>query len=98
MSVLSVFRQISVFLLCAVTGLLHAQQPWSAIDSPVTETLWGVAFGNQFVAVGEHGSIATSPDGLTWTARNSGTDKWLLAVTWSPTLRQFVVVGDGGTI
>ena len=44
----------------------------------------------------ERGTILSSPDGVTWTARASGTDRWLLAVDWAPGL--FVAVGDGGTI
>lgn len=83
----------------ALVSSLPAQQPWSGAESPVTATLWGIAASDtQFVAVGEAGTILTSPDGRTWTARISGTDTWFLGAAWSPTLRQFIVVGDAGTI
>ena len=75
-----------------------AQQPWINASSPTTQTLWGVASGDtQFVAVGEGGTILTSPDGIEWTLRTSGTSRWLLAA-WSPVRNLFVVVGDAGTI
>lgn len=92
------FRRCALAAL-ALTVPLLAQQPWSPATSPASQTLWGIAHGNnRFVAVGEAGTILTSPDGLAWTARASGTDKWLLGVTFSPTLDTFVVVGDAGTI
>ena len=37
-----------------------------------------VLSGTQFVAVGDAGTILTSPDGITWTARTSGTGNTLL--------------------
>ncbi len=46
--------------------------------------------------MGGGGTILTSPDGITWTSRTSGTTQSLLAATWSGT--QFCVVGGGGTI
>ena len=49
-----------------------------------------------FVAVGFSGTILTSPDGITWTTRTSGTTYGLNGVTWSGT--QFVAVGFSGTI
>ena len=84
---------------CLLSPLAHAQQPWTAAESPTTQTLWGVASGDSvFVAVGEGGTILTSPDGVAWTARVSGTSRWLLAATWAPTVKTFVVVGEAGTI
>lgn len=89
----------ALFCVFSLVTSLHAQQPWSPADSPATHTLWGIAASDtHFVAVGEAGAILTSPDGLAWTTRISGTDTWLLAATWSPTLKTFVVVGDAGTI
>jgi hypothetical protein len=58
--------------------------------------------GNQFVAVGEspyisgyfiNAPILTSPDGVNWTARDSGTEQDLLSVTWGG--ERFVAVGKG---
>jgi hypothetical protein len=57
----------------------------------------GVAYGNgTFVAVGWFGTILTSPDGVTWTARALGTSGWLEGVTYGNGL--FVAVGYTGTI
>jgi hypothetical protein len=56
-----------------------------------------VTYGNgTFVAVGEGGTILTSPDGVSWTARTSGTSNWLDGVAYGNGL--FVAVGDRGTI
>ncbi len=49
-----------------------------------------------FVAVGERGTILTSPDGVSWTARASGTDEWLWGVAYGN--GRFVAVGGGGAI
>jgi uncharacterized delta-60 repeat protein len=94
------FRRCGLLLvLLCVIRFGFAQQPWSAAESPTTQTLWGIASGDTlFVAVGEGGTILTSPDGVVWTTRASGTNRWLLAATWSPTVKSFVVVGDAGTI
>jgi hypothetical protein len=47
----------------------------------------------QYVTVGDFGFLATSPDGITWTKRNSGITEHLYAAVWTGT--QFVVVGSG---
>jgi len=53
----------------------------------------GIAFGNSiYVAVGSTGYIATSPDGITWTERSSGTSAKLNHVAFGDGL--FVVAGD----
>jgi len=49
-----------------------------------------------FVAVGDNGTILTSPDGTTWAKRNSGTSNDLYGVTYGNGL--FVAVGQSGTI
>jgi hypothetical protein len=59
--------------------------------------LGGVAYGNGlFVAVGWNGAILTSPDGVTWTQRTSGTGNGLNGVAYGN--GRFVAVGRGGTI
>jgi hypothetical protein len=59
--------------------------------------LRGVAYGDGlFVAVGNDGTILTSPDGVNWTVQTSGTDHSLHGVTYGNGL--FVAVGDNGTI
>jgi hypothetical protein len=48
------------------------------------------------VAVGKDGTILTSPDGVSWTARTSGTSKSLSGVAYGN--GTFVAVGGGGAI
>jgi hypothetical protein len=61
--------------------------------SNLSRVVWS---GNQFVAVGDAGTIATSPDGVSWTSRAAGTSNNLSYIIWSGS--QFVVVGGAGTI
>lgn len=76
-----------------VTGM-----PATARTSGTENGLNGVAWsGTQFVAVGEGGTVLTSPDGVTWTSRSSGTANSLLGVAWSGV--KFVAVGgNSGTV
>lgn len=48
------------------------------------------------VAVGDQGTILTSPDGLSWSLQTFNTTKALNRVIWANS--QFVAVGDGGTV
>jgi hypothetical protein len=58
---------------------------------------YGLTFANNtFVAVGELGMILTSPNGLKWVERFSGTDAWLSDIAYGKD--SFVAVGDGGVI
>jgi hypothetical protein len=52
--------------------------------------------GDQFVAVGSSGALATSPDGASWTARASGVTGTLRGAATS--LSALVVVGDEGAV
>ncbi len=68
--------------------------PVTSRTSGTTQNLFGVAWsGTQFVAVGNSGTILTSPNGIAWTTRTSGTTNNLVDVAWSGT--QFVAVGGG---
>lgn len=73
---------------------------WARVNVPSTQWLRGVCWRSSgagaglFVAVGEGGLIATSPDGLAWTARASGVATALNRVT--ATYAGFVAVGDAG--
>ncbi len=59
--------------------------------------LSGITYGNGiFVAVGYSGTILTSPDGVTWTPKTSGTDYGLQGVAYGNST--FVAVGEFGTI
>ena len=88
---------------CAVlagtaSGLLvrsaNGQQQWTQAAAPTSQDLWSVCYGDRYVAVGIGGTILTSPDGQTWTAQQSGTANWLVAVRWDG--RQYLAVGDQG--
>ncbi len=64
---------------------------------PTNETLNDVAYsGSLAVAVGTHGTIMTSSDGITWTRRPIPVVTNLNAVTWTGT--EWVVVGDAGLV
>jgi fibronectin type 3 domain-containing protein len=52
--------------------------------------------GTQFVAVGQNGYIQTSPNGVAWTKRTSGTNYPLFGIAGSST--KLVAVGDLGNI
>src|SRR5205823_14385633 len=64
---------------------------------PTTNFLRSVSFGTGlYVAVGDSGTIVTSPDAFNWTVRNSGTARTLRAITYTGS--RFIAGGDGATI
>jgi hypothetical protein len=65
----------------------------AGIITGLEDVVWS---GSLFVAVGYGGKIVTSPDGITWTTRNSGTTQRLNGVYWDGS--RFLAVGDGATI
>ena len=78
-------------------SLLPAQSTWAQIPRTVSANLWGTCYGGgQFVAVGERGTILTSPDGLAWTPRTSGTTAWLTSVAYG--FNHYLAVGADRTI
>jgi PAS domain S-box-containing protein len=65
---------------------------WSNRVSGTEDFLSGVTYGNnQFVAVGAVGTIVTSPDGIAWTNRTSGTARG----PWWHRLREQPVCSGG---
>jgi uncharacterized delta-60 repeat protein len=92
------FPLLLAAVLVLVGGLpLRAQDTWFPAFSATTQNLWHVAHGGgQFIAVGEGGTILTSPDGTAWTNRVSGNALWLVAAGYGD--GRFIVVGDRGTI
>ena len=95
-------KLIAVLLVCI--GLLRLSVTANPLDNwnwryplPQGNSLSDVAYGAaKYVAVGDFGTIVSSPDGLTWTQQNSDTLAALHAVTFADGL--FVAVGDFGTI
>lgn len=71
---------------------------WSwANPRPDGNSFYSVAYGSgKYVAVGQYGKVATSPDGASWTAQASGTTKDLWGIAWAN--GRFVAAGRGGTI
>lgn len=68
----------------------------SATKTIVVTFLGQGTAGSQFVAVGDTGTLLTSPDAVTWTSRTSGTTARLRGATASGNL--IVAVGQSGTI
>jgi hypothetical protein len=91
-------------MLCIVFLPLSMAVPANAQSDPLARWSWrsplpqgnplrGVSYGNNtFVAVGDAGTVISSPDGVTWTSRNSGTSN-LQGVSYGN--NTFVAVGDG---
>ena len=64
---------------------------------PQGNNLNGIVYGNHtFVTVGDAGTILTSPDGVTWTSRSSGTTYNLYGIVYSSDT--FFAVGYNGSI
>ena len=63
----------------------------------LAERLNAIAYGyDQFVAVGPEGLILSSPDGLAWQRKNSGTTNWLTHTFYGD--GAFIAVGHEGLI
>lgn len=82
-------------------GVLVYGEPtdWHERLTGLPNSLNDVAVGWQdfrFIAVGDNGTILTSPDGIAWTSQDSGTDVDLHAVACVFYL--CYVVGDSGTV
>ncbi|MES2695225.1 MAG: hypothetical protein V4773_17250, partial [Verrucomicrobiota bacterium] len=69
-----------------VTGSANGTN-WTTRSSGTTRTLRGITYATSlktFVAVGDAGTILSSPDGTTWTLRASGVDRQLNDIAWAP--------------
>ncbi|MHA2254423.1 MAG: WD40/YVTN/BNR-like repeat-containing protein, partial [Candidatus Kariarchaeaceae archaeon] len=70
---------------------------WTAQTSNTPNKLNAIEYdGSQFVAVGDNGTIVTSPNAITWTVQSSPTLTTLWDIVWNGS--QFVAVGAYGTI
>jgi hypothetical protein len=64
---------------------------------PTSQAIHALAHdGSTFVAAGEHGTLLTSTDALTWEVANASVSGRLAAVVWTGT--QFVAAGAGGAL
>jgi PKD repeat protein len=76
-------------------GLSRDGSTLEVTEPPNLEPLLDVAWGDgRFVAVGDGGTILTSPDGLSWTPRPSGVASDLVRVRWDG--EGFTAMGDDG--
>jgi len=93
------FLLISAVFLFPSPSLAHSLDFWPPSTPQTQNSLYGVTFSADqglFVAVGEVGTILTSPDGVNWSVRSSGTVNWLGGITYGN--GKFVTVGAYGTI
>jgi len=68
-------------------------------SSGTTENLYDVIFASsKFIAVGTNGTILDSVNGITWTARTSGTSYDLNGIIFNTSTNRFVIVGNHGTV
>ncbi|MGB7541925.1 MAG: fibronectin type III domain-containing protein [Burkholderiales bacterium] len=79
--------------LAAVPRLAGAA--WTAGTSLAATNLRGVAYGAAYVAVGDAGTMFSSPDGITWTPQISNVTTDLNAAIYGG---NYVAVGIGGVI
>ncbi len=89
------WRGMAVMSLLA--SVVVAQNTWTTVatSSCTSAELRGITYGNgEYVAVGDSGTIITSPDGKNWAKQLSGTARELFCVTWGDNL--FVAAGDSG--
>ena len=90
-------RTFTVFALLWGGNQTMAQSVWTARDSNTESSIGGVTYGGgQFVAVGDPGTVLTSPDGETWMVRDPGTTDSLRGIAYGNGL--FVATGTGGLI
>jgi len=88
--------QVSVFVPEAVSA--EALEQWHRRECPAQGAgLWSVAYGNGlFTAVGDNGTVITSPDGVTWTQQAPPTTDNLGRAVYGNGL--FLAAGSAGTL
>ena len=91
-------RLLLLFLLQTAAPVWAVGDDWRhSLPLPTSQTIQALAHdGSQFVAVGDHGTLLTSPDAITWEARNVTANGRLAGVMWTGT--QFVVAGAEGAL
>ena len=78
-------------ILTSTNGISWNTQTTSATSHMLNAVTWN---GIVFAAVGDSGTILTSPDGATWTSHVAGTAGLLSDIVWLA--NQFVIVGHEG--
>jgi len=87
----------SVAVLVGSAGIYSSTDLITWTQRFAATNFYGVAWcDTQFVAVGSAGKISTSPDGVTWTSRTSGTANALYGVAAQGGV--ILVTGVGGTV
>jgi hypothetical protein len=84
--------------LVAASGVIDLDNWTSRTSGFGTAPVYTIGFGNGlFLAVGNSGTLTTSPDGITWTSRTSGFgSNYLRGVTYGDGL--YVLGGGNGTM
>ena len=76
-------------------------EKWEMQYTGLDKILYSVCYSKHlknFIAVGEDGSIISSPDGKNWEIQTAGINDKLNAICYSENLNLFVAVGINGTI
>ena len=92
---------ITMVFMLAVLGISTAEAAieWQWVNpTPQGNDLNGVVYNgsNQYVAVGDFGTVLTSVDSYTWINGSAGTTKALNDIIWNGT--QYLAVGDAGVV
>ncbi len=95
----SYFMNVAFMLIVLGVSSAHAAIEWQWTNpTPQGNALNGVVYNgtNQYVAVGDFGTVMTSADSYTWVNGASGMTNALNDVVWNGT--QYLAVGDFGTV
>lgn len=93
----------------AISGLYESGMVWNGntgnginratqVELPGSSVKAAVWDGATAIAVGENGSIATSPDLTTWTEQNGGNQTYILETVCNNSTSGYVAAGTNGTI
>jgi photosystem II stability/assembly factor-like uncharacterized protein len=88
----------TIFILSCLCWISSAQAHWRAQPSGAAQQLRAISGGSaRLYIVGDHGTILSSPDGLSWSTQVSGSLSDLNAV-FAIDSKHAIAVGDFGTI